>query len=188
MPCHFIQDVPYKLKDNQYQMVVEIPAGTLEKWQTDPVSGDFYHDKINGIPRLINFLPYPMNYGYIPQTILPKEKGGDGDPLDIVTLCAAQPRGTVCPVRVIGALKLVERGEEDTKIIALNNNGPFQDVEDIPHLLTKYPGALEIIRFWFEGYKGPGSFLFNGYALKAEACQMIEAYHQDWHSLHQPQS
>jgi inorganic pyrophosphatase len=180
---HMIDDVPYKTAEGFYQMVVEIPAGTNEKWQTDPVDGSFYHDTIAGKPRIINFLPYPMNYGCVPQTVLLKELGGDGDPTDIITLAPAQPRGTVCPVRVIGALKLSERGETDTKVVSLLPDGPFGDVEDISDLLLHYPGAVEIIRFWFEGYKGPGSFLFQGYAGREEAIRLIEESHVGWRSL-----
>ena len=177
---HMVNDVPYKTADGFYQMVVEIPAGTLEKWQTDANTGAFYHDKQNGVPRVINFLPYPMNYGMIPQTLLSKAKGGDGDPTDIITLGTTQPRGTVNPVKIIGALKLSERGELDTKIVALLPDGPFQDVSDLPDLLMKYPGALDIIKLWFEGYKGPGSFLFQGYMNRQEAIDFVELSHQDW--------
>lgn len=177
---HMVNGVPYKTADGTYQMVVEIPAGTDEKWQTDPVTGEFYHDKENGVPRIINFIPYPMNYGIVPQTLLPKKKGGDGDPTDIVTLAPGQPRGTVNKVKVIGAIKFAERGEIDTKIVAILPEGPFKDINDLPELLMKYPGALEMVRMWFEGYKGPGSFLFQGYSNREEAVAFIEETHQDW--------
>lgn len=177
---HMINDIPYKTADGQYQMVVEIPAGTTEKWQTDPVTGEFYHDKINGTPRIVNFLPYPMNYGIVPQTILSRAKGGDGDPTDIITLAPGQPRGTYGPVRVIGAIKFAERGEIDTKVVAVLPDGPFKDINDISEMLMKYPGAVEIIKMWFEGYKGPGSFLFQGYASRQEAVNFIEETYQDW--------
>jgi inorganic pyrophosphatase len=177
---HYVNDVPMKTADDCYNMVVEIPAGTLEKWQTDAVSGEFYHDAINGVPRVINFLPYPMNYGFVPQTLLSRADGGDGDPTDIVTLAPARPRGGIDVVRVIGALHLEERGEIDTKIIALLPHGPFADIHDLPDLLYRYPGAVEIIRLWFEGYKGPGAFVFKGYANAKEAAGLLEAAHQAW--------
>lgn len=177
---HMVNDVSYKTAEGHYQMVVEIPAGTNEKWQTDAVSGHFYHDEIDGIPRVINFLPYPFNYGIVPQTILLKSKGGDGDPADIISLAPAQPRGSVQAVRVIGAIQLSERGESDTKIIALLPEGPFQNIQDISELLMQYPGTVEIIRLWFEGYKGPGSFLFQGYLNRQATEAFIEDTHQDW--------
>ena len=181
---HMVNDIPYRDSNGFYQMVVEIPAGTNEKWQTDSVTGRFYHDQIQGIPRIINFLPYPMNYGMVPQTLLSREKGGDGDPTDIITLAPAQARGSVNQVRIIGALRLSERGETDTKIMAILPHGPFQDVNDLPELLMHYPGTVEIIRLWFEGYKGPGSFLFQGYANRQESEEIVEESHRDWLSAH----
>lgn len=176
-----VQDTPYKTTDGQYQAVIEIPAGTLEKWQTDAATGVFYHDVKGGKPRVIDFLPYPFNYGFIPQTLLPKEQGGDGDPTDVLVLSPARQRGAICPVRIVGALKLMERGENDTKILALEaDEGPFQDVNDMVDLFLRYPGALEILRLWFEGYKGPGTFLFGGYATRQEAVSLIELAHNNW--------
>jgi inorganic pyrophosphatase len=178
---NYVQDIPYKTPDGQYQAVIEIPAGTLEKWQTDATTGVFYHDVKDGKPRVINFLPYPFNYGFIPQTLLSKEQGGDGDPMDVLVLSSTRQRGSVCPVRIIGALKLMERGENDTKMLALETGeGPFQNVSDINELLLHYPGAVEILRLWFEGYKGPGSFLFGGYATRQEAAALIELAHNQW--------
>ena len=48
--------------------VIEIPAGTVEKRQYDPATNTFPIDLRNGQPRLIRFLPYPANYGFIPGT------------------------------------------------------------------------------------------------------------------------
>ncbi len=181
-PTHMVNDVPYK-KNGLYQMVVEIPAGTNEKWQTDPEAGTFYHDQKDGKPRIINFLAYPFNYGIIPQTILARDKGGDGDPTDIITLTVGHPRGSILPARVIGAIKLSERGELDTKVIAVVPGAAFDDVQELSDLLMQYPGTVEIIRLWFEGYKGPGSFLFMGYMGKAETEAWIEETHADWQRL-----
>ncbi len=178
-----VNGVLYKSSRGLYQMVVEIPAGTTEKWQTDPETGLFYHDAIEGVPRHINFLPYPMNYGFIPQTLLPRDKGGDGDPIDIITLAPARQRGSLDEVRLIGALQLSERGEQDTKMIGLLNGGPFETVQDIQDLLMRYPGAVEIIRLWFEGYKGPGSFLFQGYLNHYQASDLVELAHREWQRL-----
>jgi inorganic pyrophosphatase len=178
-----VHGIPYKNAKGLYQMVVEIPAGTNEKWQTHPETGAFYHDEIDGVPRVINFLPYPMNYGFIPQTMLPKEKGGDGDPMDIITLAPARPRASVDEVRLIGALQLSERGEQDTKMVGLLKDGPFSDVQDLQELLMRYPGTVEIIRLWFEGYKGPGSFLFQGYLNHYQASDLVELAHQEWKRL-----
>lgn len=77
-------------------------------------------------------MPYPINYGTIPQTVLAREKGGDGDPVDIITLVVpGQPRGAINQVKIIGDLLLLERGEMDAKIVATLPGGPSQDVNDL---------------------------------------------------------
>lgn len=176
---HLINDVAYK-DPSYYQMVVEIPAGTNEKWQTSVLSGSLYFEHVEGRPRIIEYLAYPFNYGFIPQTVDSKERGGDGDPLDVVVIAPALQRGSIHQIQVLGAIKFKDRGEIDTKVVGVLANGPFQALQDIEDLLLKYYGALEIIRLWFEGYKGPGSLFFQGYAKREEAIEMIEESHDDW--------
>lgn len=177
---HLVNGIDYKNADGTYNMVIEIPAGTNQKWQTDAESGKLYHEHVDGSPRIIDFVSYPFNYGFIPQTYLNKAKGGDGDPIDVVLISPVIERGIVQPLKIIGALKFVERGEDDTKLVGILPQGPFQGVSDLSELLMHYPGALEIIRFWFEGYKGPGSLFFQGYADKNEAQEMIHFAYQEW--------
>lgn len=176
---HLINDIDYQLQQH-YNMVVEIPAGTNEKWQTSALTGSLYFEHVNGSPRIVEYLPYPFNYGFIPQTIDSREKGGDGDPLDAVLIAPALQRGSVQHLKVLGAIKFIDKGEEDTKIVGVLADGPFSELNDIPDLLLRYYGALEIIRFWFEGYKGPGSLFFQGYACREEALSIIQTSHEDW--------
>lgn len=176
---HLINEVPYK-KEQTYKAVVEIPSGTNEKWQTSALTGSLYFEHVDGKPRIIEYLAYPFNYGFVPQTIDSREKGGDGDPLDVVLMGPALQRGSIHDLKIIGAIKFIDKGEEDTKIVAVLPDGPMSDINDIPDLLLRYYGALEIIRLWFEGYKGPGSLFFQGYALRDEAMEIIETSHKDW--------
>lgn len=173
---HLINDVPLHAGGGLYHMVVEIPAGTNDKWQTDAVSGTQYWDTLDGQPRVIRFLSYPFNYGCFPQTVLPKALGGDGDPLDCVLLAPAQPRGAVVPVQVIGAIHFTERGETDTKVLAVLPDGYFASIANLSQMKREVPGAVEMTREFFEYYKGPGAFRFHGYADRAEAVALIEKH------------
>lgn len=50
---------------------------------------------------------------------------GDGDPLDVVEVgFVTHKRGDVVPVKVVGCLALLDEGETDWKIIAINVNDP----------------------------------------------------------------
>ena len=179
---HLIHEVPYRTDDDlHYHMVVEIPAGSTEKWHATPESGQLEWEMRDGQPRVIRFLSYPFNYGFIPQTVIPQDHGGDGDALDALLIAPAASRGSIHPVRVIGAMQFTDRGERDAKLVCLPVNETFSDVTDIPDLLMHYPGMLEIIRFWFEGYKGIGqSQTFGGYQTSQDARQSIETAYQFW--------
>jgi inorganic pyrophosphatase len=144
-------------------VVVEIPAGTNEKWQVEKSTGALAWEREDGAPRVVQYLGYPGNYGIVPRTLLPRELGGDGDPLDVLLLGPAQPRGSVVPARAIAMLRLVDRGERDDKIVAVPISGPLGDARDLSLLEARYPGVRQIVETWFTNYKGPGVAVSNGW-------------------------
>ena len=80
-------------------VVVEIPAGTNHKIEYDKENKEFVVDQKNGKDRIIDFLPYPGNYGFIPSTYMDPAIGGDGDALDVLVIGESVPTGTVIPVK-----------------------------------------------------------------------------------------
>jgi inorganic pyrophosphatase len=107
--------------------------------------------------RVINFLPYPGNYGFVPSTLMDKSEGGDGDPLDVLVMSESVPTGTRLAVIPIGALLLLDRGEIDTKIIAVPVDSTLRvfDVDNFITFALEYDAARSIIETWFLNYKGP---------------------------------
>ena len=174
---HLVNGIPYKNKS--YLALIEVPAGTTAKWEVNHKSGHLEWEFKNGKPRNVKFLGYPGNYGFIPQSILEKEDGGDGDPLDIIVLGSAVEKGTVQQVRIIGALKLLDKGEQDDKIIAIPLSGPFEKIDSLGEMMVKFPGVIEIVRYWFEGYKG-SKIQFIGYMKRKKAEALIEKAHISW--------
>lgn len=144
-------------EDGTVRAIVEIPTGTSAKWEVskdDPKA--VYWEFKNDQPRVVNYLGYPGNYGAIPGTALPKELGGDGDPLDVIVLGQAAPRGEIVDVRVIGVLKMLDGGEQDDKLIAvMAADSPFAHIETMAQLDAEYPGVSQIVDLWFANYKGP---------------------------------
>jgi inorganic pyrophosphatase len=151
---HFIDDFPARAEGGLVNVVVEIPAGTDAKWEVTKPDGKLLWQMKDGKPRVVQYLGYPGNYGMIPQTLLPKEQGGDGDPLDVLVLGPAQPRGSVVPVRVIGVLELLDGGEQDDKLLGVAAGTPLGDVTSLAELDANFPGVSAIARTWFENYKG----------------------------------
>lgn len=152
---HYIDDYPAVTAEGSVNVVVEIPAGTLAKWEVNKLNGELEWERINEDSlRIVEYLAYPANYGMIPQTLLPKESGGDGDPLDVVVLGEAIERGSIVSCKLIGVLELSDNGEQDDKLIAIPTGTYFDDVNDVDELEQQYPGIITILNVWFENYKG----------------------------------
>lgn len=159
-------------------MVVEIPAGANLKLEYDPGRKEFLAEQINGVPRTVDFLPYPGNYGFIPSTYMAREAGGDGDPLDVLLISSAQPTGSVISVRPIGLLELIDRGEIDTKIIAVpaDSSQQVMQAQNFQDLLIRYDGARRIIETWFLQYKGIGQTELRAWKDERAAMAEIEKW------------
>ncbi|KAF4727877.1 hypothetical protein FOZ62_017315, partial [Perkinsus olseni] len=103
-----------------------------------------------------------FNYGALPQTwedpsVQDAETKlyGDRDPLDLVELSETPlPTGTLTEVKILGCFCLLDQGEVDWKVLAINTDdawskrlGSLDDVE-------KYmPGRVEEVMHWFKTYK-----------------------------------
>ncbi len=111
--------LPTFTAETSINVVVEIPAGTNKKYEYNKTANDFLIDKENNKNRVIDFLPYPANYGFIPSTLSNTENGGDGDALDMLLISESLKIGTVIETVPIAILKLIDDGEKEYKIIAV---------------------------------------------------------------------
>lgn len=171
---NYLTGYPTLVDTGLVNAVIEIPAGTNEKWELKEDGETFELELIESKPRIVQYLAYPANYGMIPGTRLPEEVGGDGDPLDVIVLGPAVARGTVIAVRPIALLHLFDQGERDDKIIAVQTAGPLSDVTDLYSLETDYPGIFSIVETWFTHYKGVGKTVSHGVDGPVAAFAVIE--------------
>src|SRR5688500_13479909 len=122
--------------------IIEIPKGYRAKYEIDKASGLIKLDRV-----IYASMYYPLNYGFIPQTM-----GEDHDPLDIVVLTQVSVVPLcLIPSKVIGVMQMVDRGEADDKIIAVAEQDPsvshISDVKDLhDHLRAE-------LKHFFENYK-----------------------------------
>ena len=154
---------------------IEIPAGTKQKWEFNDETGEMEKDYKDGKERIIQFLPYPGNYGFIPETL-----AGDGDPIDVIDLDEAGERGELKEVRIIGALDFEDKKEEDIKFIGVSPSGTFGHIQSIEQLLLEKPAVLEILKSWFLNYKKPGKMVFYGYMDRDISIQLIMEARKKW--------
>lgn len=161
---------------NKLRAVIEIPAGTNNKIEYNSSSFKFEIDKENGKDRVIKYLPYPGNYGFIPGTLSNTNDGGDGDALDIIVISSAIPSGTLLEVNPIAILKLIDNGEKDYKVIAIPSDTKLRtiDVSSLDEINSKYSHALSTIENWFLNYnpKDPAQSL--GWGDATETLKIIE--------------
>ena len=143
---------PTIASDEAIYVVVEIPAGTTAKWQVRHRDGALEWEERDGAPRVVDYLPYPANYGMVPSTVLSTDAEGDGDPLDALLLGDPLPRGAVVRARPVAVLRMRDRGERDDKILAVPLEGPFAKVDSLAALDRHYPGITLIIELWFTHY------------------------------------
>lgn len=170
---NLLTDITPLFKDGDVNAVIEIPSGTVDKWELNKSTGQIQWELVDKTPRVVNYLGYPGNYGMIPQTLLSKEKGGDGDPLDILVLGPPVKRGGQVKCKIIGVLFLMDRGEQDDKLIAVSANSPLYNINDLIDLNKNYNGISEIIKLWFTNYKGPGKMESKGYGDKSVALALL---------------
>ncbi|MEQ1553909.1 MAG: inorganic diphosphatase [Ferruginibacter sp.] len=126
----------------QVNAIIEISKGSSCKYEIDKPTGLLKLDRI-----IYSSFHYPINYGFIPQTL-----GEDGDPLDILVLCS-QSIQPLCLVKatVIGNMQMIDNGEKDDKIIAVATNDPsVNHLKDIIELPDHF---INVLKNYFENYK-----------------------------------
>jgi inorganic pyrophosphatase len=93
--------------------VIEMPQGSCYKYEADKYDGRLL------LHRVIN-QKIPHNYGYIENTL-----GEDGDPLDVFVLSSHPiPPLTKLKCRILKAVKCIDKGEVDDKLIGVIDDDP----------------------------------------------------------------
>jgi inorganic pyrophosphatase len=150
------EKLPFRNSNGYITAVIEIPAGTNHKYEYNYDSKSFECEIIDNKPRIVKFMPYVANYGFIPGTFMNKERGGDGDALDVLVISETVAQGDIIEIEPIATLMLLDRGEEDHKIIAIPANNDLKLLKgDTLSIASK-----TIIKTWFSNYKGAGKMEF----------------------------
>ena len=173
-----VNEINIRNKDGSYNFFVEIPAGTKEKWEVNKHNGLLEWEEKNGRKKVVKFLPYPGNYGFIPQTY-----GADGDPVDVVDLDESIERGSVKKIKIVGGLYFEDKKIVDIKFIGLNPEGTFKNIETMQDLVLNKFASLEILKIWFESYKKSGKMVFLRLIDRDESIEIIKDSHERWKRL-----
>lgn len=174
--CDYLRSIPAVASEGLVNVVIEIPAGTNAKWETNKKTG-FLEWAMNakGERRTVNYLAYPANYGMVPQTWLPADEGGDNDPLDVFLLGPAVERGAVVQARIVGIVLIKDRDEQDDKLIAVPVNSNFDSVHTLIDLEEQFPGIVDILVLWLDHYKGNDAMQIESVANENAAQAILDA-------------
>ncbi|AWP05508.1 putative inorganic pyrophosphatase-like isoform 4 [Scophthalmus maximus] len=180
-------DVPAKKPKNDenevlFNMVVEVPRWSNAKMEIatkeplNPIKQDVKKGKLRYVANIFPHKGYIWNYGALPQTWEDPNHTdaetkccGDNDPIDVCDIgtqvCFP---GQVIQVKVLGILAMIDEGEMDWKVIAINVKDPdAKNLNSIEDVRNSRPGHLEATVDWFRKYKVPdgkpvNQFGFNG--------------------------
>jgi nucleosome-remodeling factor subunit len=199
-------DIPllHDQQNNIFNAVIEIPRWSNAKMEINkkeklnPITQDVKNNKLRFVNNVFPYHGYIWNYGALPQTwedpnVLDELTGckGDNDPLDVCEIGSrVYQRGSVVQVKVLGALGLIDEGEADWKIIAIDITDPLAaKLNDINDVEAQLPGLLDATRDWFRIYKVPtgkpaNSFASGGKFFDREfALKTIHHDHASWSHL-----
>jgi inorganic pyrophosphatase len=136
-------DVPLGDKaPEEFNVIIEIPKGSNNKYEIDKETGLIALDRAN-----YSSAPYPVDYGFAPQTLWE-----DGDALDVIVLTTwPLDVGIVARVRPVAVMEMIDGGDSDFKVIAVpRDDKRWDDTQDIEDL-NKH--KLAEIQHFFETYK-----------------------------------
>jgi inorganic pyrophosphatase len=134
--------IPAQTEPGVINVLIEIPAGSKNKYEFDKAMGAFILDRV-----LFSSVQYPYDYGFVPNTL-----ADDGDPLDGMVLMD-QPTfpGCVIAARPIGMLEMIDGGDRDEKILCVPVEDPrFAKVHSLDDIAAH---RLDEIAEFFRTYK-----------------------------------
>ena len=126
----------------EYEVVIEIPKGSRNKYEADHVTGEIWLDRL-----LFTATQYPTDYGFFPETL-----ADDGDPLDaLVLLDESTFPGCHIRARPVAVFWMQDEKGADAKVLCVPATDPrwgaVQDMDDLP------PHLLDEIAHFFDVYK-----------------------------------
>ena len=122
--------------------IIEITKGRRSKFEICKHTGLLKLDRY-----LYSAAHYPGDYGFVPRTL-----AEDGDPLDVLVM-VNEPTFSGCLIetRVIGMLRMRDKGDADDKLLAVPGSDPlfagYTDLASVP------PHYLREVEHFFSTYK-----------------------------------
>ncbi|WP_426461033.1 inorganic diphosphatase [Mycoplasma hafezii] len=157
------------------QVKIEISKDSKIKYEYNRKTGEIEVDRI-----LRGDFTYPANYGFIPEAL-----DWDGDELDVLVYSPEQfTPGVKLNARIIGAMKMIDDGETDTKLIAVHDDDYRLDhINTLTDLPEPFLNTVKTFFSTYKNWKRPGITSVDGFediewAIKEydECVELMEKY------------
>jgi inorganic pyrophosphatase len=118
------------MPDDAFSCIIEIPKGSRNKYEWDHERDRIVLDRF-----LFSSVVYPMDYGFIPETL-----SLDSDPLDVVC-CVSEATfpGCMIDVKPVGLFRMEDDKGIDDKVLCVPLSDPtwnhMERLEDVPKQL-----------------------------------------------------
>jgi inorganic pyrophosphatase len=154
-------DLPAYTGNKQLQAVIETPAGNNHKLIYDHEKKEFVNDKAAGMNRVIQFLPYPANLGFIPSTEI--HRNGKG--MEVLVLSERLETGSVVEVVPVGLIQLETDGELQHIVVAVPARPSERQINATNYVgfSQEYPAVKTILQNWFANYNPTANTRFVGW-------------------------
>jgi inorganic pyrophosphatase len=163
---HLWRDSPPMNADGTVNAYIEIPRGERRKFEFDMLKHERFIDRV--MPESLG--GYPVNYGFVPQTV-----SYDGDPFDALILGPPLAGGTVVKGAIVGLMHMEDEKGVDSKVV-LSLLGPKDERQ---HQLRSADQSR--IGDYFRRYKQhePGKFSrVPGWDSAERGRQFVQMTHQ----------
>jgi inorganic pyrophosphatase len=162
---HVWRDTPPRNADGTVNAYIEISRGDRRKWELDMGTNTRAVDRV--IPE--NVGGYPVNYGFVPQTV-----SFDGDPFDALVLGPPIVGGETVRGIIVGLMYMEDEKGSDSKVV-LSRPGP--DGRSLHDLTTSDQQRIaEYFRRYKEHQAGAYSKL-PGWGSVAEGTALVMRTH-----------
>jgi inorganic pyrophosphatase len=162
---HVWRDTSAMNDDGTVNAYIEIPRGELRKFEFDMKAHARAIDRV--MPPEIG--GYPVNYGFVPQTV-----SYDGDPFDVLVLGPALPGGELAVGVIVGVMFMEDEKGLDSKVVTSPVEGSGR------HRYSLSPADRKRIGGYFARYKRhePGKFSkVPGWGSPADGLAHVQTAH-----------
>ncbi|QCZ36795.1 inorganic diphosphatase [Mycoplasma nasistruthionis] len=151
---------------NEIEVKIEIQKNSRIKYEYNRKTNQIEVDRI-----LRGDFVYPCNYGFIPNAL-----DWDGDELDVLLYSPETfIPGVSLKARIIGAMKMIDDGETDTKLIAVHaDDYRLDSIQNLADLPAPFLDTVKTFFSTYKNWKHPGITSVDGFENVEWALQEYE--------------